>query len=95
MIINNNKYLRSVIDDFEQNKMHTLLIHNNIEKMYKPDAKYSFNICDIRMTSAWKIADSDADVKIHADIPDAELRYTSSFYSFAYPITVLKKERII
>ena len=31
------------------------------------------------MTSAWNIADSDADAdsKIHADIPDAELRYTS------------------
>ena len=34
------------------------------------------------MTSAWNIADSDADVKIHADIrgadPDAEVRYTST-----------------
>ena len=29
------------------------------------------------MTSALNIADSDADVKIHAD-PDAELRYTST-----------------
>ena len=29
------------------------------------------------MTSAWNIADSDADIKIHADL-DAELRYTSS-----------------
>ena len=41
------------------------LLKQNIE-IYQ--FKNPFIVCDIRMTSARNIADSDADVKIHADI---------------------------